>query len=883
MAFDELKYQISADDRRFTQSLKKAANAFDDFTWRNKRSLNAMNMGMKSAAGGIAALGTAYAGAATGYVVAVKKMTGEVAKHSEEVLLNADALGVSTESYQELTYAMGAFGGDASDVRKTMMRMSDNALKAASGNEKLAGAFKQLGLDAKELKSAAPDEIFRQVTRAIAGLDDPLKRAALAQDLLGRNTSRKLMPALSKGVSAFDELREEAHKTGQVLSGEALQGGQDYADAMYRMDQAVDGLVKQLGVGLVPTATQATEKLTEFVEGIMSSDEHMDTLFKGIVKVGQVLVGGGKAFAWFGAQGLRVMGALSFHWSEGNAAANKLTDTVDALADSFAELSGEALASTSATKESLEAMRIQADETLSFAEKTAKLRELDLQYATQNAEELVKMGDEEERRNADLHDRLDVLKEQQSRLKDIAREAGVSYDTLSSAALDTSQLPENIRKNFETLRANALATNSAIADVNSELSLSESKLAEINEAQLLVNESAKDPGVKDESDKRSDALEREDNTLQRLADRYLDMAKGPADRLREAVEDINQLQEAGLISAGQYEDVLSALKDRYDEATIASNRLVQDAERMGESLSGPFQESLRELVESFQDGAISLDEFATGLERIEESSDAFERLKTDAEALTLELRTQAEVRADTVSRYQEMLSEGLISESQYAKAVSVLDKTHKKQMTQIDEYAGAWQRMGQELESNVVGGLSDALFGALTNNFASTEDALKSLVAQMLVAMAKAAALKAISSSIGVGDGGGGGVFGSIFGALPGFSGGGRVFGAGTSTSDSIPARLSRDEYVVNAAAARAIGYDYLDSLNSVKRGGRTGGGRYAGGGRPSEGLPGSAVKIINITDPSDITATMAGAAGEKVIFNVISRNPRKFRAALNG
>lgn len=46
------------------------------------------------------------------------------------------------------------------------------------------------------------------------------------------------------------------------------------------------------------------------------------------------------------------------------------------------------------------------------------------------------------------------------------------------------------------------------------------------------------------------------------------------------------------------------------------------------------------------------------------------------------------------------------------------------------------------------------------------------------------------------------------------FAEGGKVEGPGTSTSDSIPAMLSDGEYVINAQAARGIGYDVLDMLN---------------------------------------------------------------------
>ncbi|MEO5314195.1 phage tail tape measure protein [Pseudarthrobacter sp. CC12] len=45
---------------------------------------------------------------------------------------------------------------------------------------------------------------------------------------------------------------------------------------------------------------------------------------------------------------------------------------------------------------------------------------------------------------------------------------------------------------------------------------------------------------------------------------------------------------------------------------------------------------------------------------------------------------------------------------------------------------------------------------------------------------------------------------------------GGRVYGPGTTTSDSVPAWLSKDEYVLKASAAKAIGYENLDRLNGA-------------------------------------------------------------------
>lgn len=68
------------------------------------------------------------------------------------------------------------------------------------------------------------------------------------------------------------------------------------------------------------------------------------------------------------------------------------------------------------------------------------------------------------------------------------------------------------------------------------------------------------------------------------------------------------------------------------------------------------------------------------------------------------------------------------------------------------------------------------------------------------------------------------------------FADGGAVSGAGTGTSDSIPARLSNGEYVIKASSAKALGTNFLDRLNSVGdgrtiRSGRLPRFKYADGG----------------------------------------------------
>lgn len=94
---------------------------------------------------------------------------------------------------------------------------------------------------------------------------------------------------------------------------------------------------------------------------------------------------------------------------------------------------------------------------------------------------------------------------------------------------------------------------------------------------------------------------------------------------------------------------------------------------------------------------------------------------------------------------------------------------------------------------------------------------------------------KTIEDPGGMGSGVGGRENGSLRG---GMATGGRVYGPGTPTSDSIPVMLSKDEFVIKASAAKAVGYGYLDRLNGGDTQPIKAGFQYAPASAPARQVP---------------------------------------------
>lgn len=162
--------------------------------------------------------------------------------------------------------------------------------------------------------------------------------------------------------------------------------------------------------------------------------------------------------------------------------------------------------------------------------------------------------------------------------------------------------------------------------------------------------------------------------------------------------------------------------------------------------------------------------------------------------------------------------------------------------------------------ANGVIGTSTGLLGAynsiqsiVTGTTKPAEGAATTAVTAALTALSAAASAASVAlSTISATSGFGFGLFSR--GGVVKAAGGGSIVGAGSGTSDSIPAMLSNGEYVLTAAAVNRLGIPFLDKLNAgdfpgYSEGGLVLAGAYTGagnsGGGDSEG--GLLGKVFNI------------------------------------
>lgn len=197
---------------------------------------------------------------------------------------------------------------------------------------------------------------------------------------------------------------------------------------------------------------------------------------------------------------------------------------------------------------------------------------------------------------------------------------------------------------------------------------------------------------------------------------------------------------------------------------------------------------------------------------------------------------------------------------------------------ELGEVAKAQSEVGKSLGQGLTNNLS-SFFNDLATSAKSGSDAVRdfgrSVLATFAQIMSQQLALMAMKAMFG----------GTAVGGFMGFAGGGPVSGAGTSTSDSIPAMLSDGEYVVKASAVKRVGVGFLNMINGITS--HNGSRQYADGGAVTSSVGpapqvNSSTKIVNVFDPSLLEDMMSTPKGEKAILNVIASNPQFMKAILS-
>jgi hypothetical protein len=325
-------------------------------------------------------------------------------------------------------------------------------------------------------------------------------------------------------------------------------------------------------------------------------------------------------------------------------------------------------------------------------------------------------------------------------------------------------------------------------------------------------------------------------------DESVELAKIKAERAQfEAEEASKKIAEAfkrGDADVNQYlQTVLDARSKMYEADVAAAQAAVAKAAKGTEAER---QRAQLDLDKVMARGATSTEEAY---------KEVFNNILQNYETLKSKIEGQKKLVSDNVR-------DGVMSESQGLKEMKKISEANKDTLHQLEtglqQVQDAAKEAGLSLDfsdeiskvhaeivqlnqplSEIANSINDVIRGSITgmlNDIAAGTmtlgEALRTMLYNIAQGLAQIAAQQIASSIMSSFGGSGGGIGGMLMGLFGGFAKGGPVYaadggqikGPGTSTSDSIMARLSNGEYIINAKAVKFWGPSLFDYLNKMKR-----------------------------------------------------------------
>lgn len=233
----------------------------------------AVKVAAEAAAAAIAAVGAAI-GAASAALV---NTTLETSRFADEVLTMSSVTGIATDTLQEMEYASELLDVSTDTMTGSMTRLIRSMSSAADGSESAMENFEALGISITDSNGNLRDseEVFWEAIDALGEISNETERDAAAMEIFGRS-ARDLNPLIEAGSEAFNDLADEAHEAGYVMSGDTLDAFGDLDDNMQRLANGSTALEHAIGAVLLPVLTdlsgEGVDFLNDFTNAVLETN-----------------------------------------------------------------------------------------------------------------------------------------------------------------------------------------------------------------------------------------------------------------------------------------------------------------------------------------------------------------------------------------------------------------------------------------------------------------------------------------------------------------------------------------------------------------------------------------------------------------------------------
>ena len=497
--------------------------------------------GMQLATKHMAAFAAAAGAAATAAVY-------KFAAFGDELHKNALRTGIAVESLSAMNYAAGQSGASVEAVAKSFAGLARFTNDLRRGSATAVDAMQMMGLELDDLAGLSPEQSYRVLADAIAGIEDPLLQGAAAQQIFGRS-GRELLPMLKGGSAEIDRLTAKAQHLGTVFDQQTADSAAAVTDAMDDMSTALTAATVRFGAMFAPAVTAALTAMAGFV------GENQN-----LIRVIGVTAAGVGVFS----AAMLLLSARTKAYAAAAAFAKMVTSPAGFL---------QVAAAVGVTVGAVAAINLALDDTSDVSTRTSAA----IGNLTDDADDLAGAMDTAAAAAKQVPDWLGVTLRQ---LEDIRPPAKAASDQMLEFESNLKRLQKytgmaaNIGADVERFRQHASGYTDALAEVQAELDILQGNATETSQKLARMAEFGVDEStlaiLEQEIAKRDRILRQQEEQNALMRDAQTDAAaiiqslKTDEQLRADQVARIQELHDLGLLTAQQMEEAIAKLSPTED-------------------------------------------------------------------------------------------------------------------------------------------------------------------------------------------------------------------------------------------------------------------------------------------------------------------------------
>lgn len=190
-------------------------------------------------------------------------------EYADNIMVEAQTIGMSTDALQEYYYMAELVDTDVSTITGSMSKLTKTMGSAAKGSKTASDSFEKLGVNIYNTDGSlrSSNDVFTEIIDKLGEMDNETERDAAAMDIFGKS-AQQLNPLIAAGADTIEAFRQEAHQMGYVLDEDALGSLGEVDDAFQRLQVAGDAVKNQIGAALAPVIADIAEKFTDWAKSV---------------------------------------------------------------------------------------------------------------------------------------------------------------------------------------------------------------------------------------------------------------------------------------------------------------------------------------------------------------------------------------------------------------------------------------------------------------------------------------------------------------------------------------------------------------------------------------------------------------------------------------